>query len=125
MTLRFFSFANYARLEYLTSVVWSTGETLHVRRHRQHPVELTTNTVSSTNNYAVPSATTTINLTSSINHTPFLAPSSATGPNGESASINYDTLARPQSSVSPYGTTTTYAYNDTAPATRTATTNGH
>src|SRR6266852_5552347 len=43
-----------------------------------------------------------------------------TGPNGDSASINYDTLARPQSSVSPYG-----AYNDTAPATRTATTNGH
>src|SRR6266851_4835012 len=68
---------------------------------------------------------TTINLTSTVNYTGFLAPSSATGPNGDSASINYDTLARPQSSVSPYGATTTYAYNDTAPATRTATTNGH
>jgi hypothetical protein len=72
-----------------------------------------------------PSAMTTINLTSSINYTPFLAPSSATGVNGESASINYDTIARPQSSISRYGATTTYAYNDTAPATRTATTNGH
>ena len=87
--------------------------------------ELTTNTVSSTTNYAVPSAMTTVNLTSSVNWTGSLAPSSATGPNGDSASINYDTLARPQSSVSPYGATTTYAYNDTAPATRTATTNGH
>ncbi len=87
--------------------------------------ELTTNTVSSTTNYAAPSAMTTINLTSNVNWTAALAPSSTTGPNGDSASISYDTLARPQSSVSPYGATTTYAYNDTAPATRTATTNGH
>jgi len=65
--------------------------------------ELTTNTVSSSTNYAVPSAMTTISLTSTLNWTPFLAPSSATGPNGDSASISYDSIARPQSSVSPFG----------------------
>ncbi len=93
--------------------------------------ELTTNTVSNSTNYAVPSAMTTINLTSSVNYTSFLAPSSATGPNGDSASINYDTLARLYSSISPYGATTTYQYSDPNPPTsgnlpwRQTKTNGH
>ena len=56
--------------------------------------------MSNSTNYAVPSAMTTINLTSTANWTGFLAPSSATGPNGDSASISYDSIARPQSSVS-------------------------
>jgi RHS repeat-associated protein len=87
--------------------------------------------VSGTTNYAVPSAMTTINLSTTMNWTGALGLSSASGPNGEGASINYDTLARPQSSVSPYGATTTYQYNDPSPPTsgnlpwRQTKTNGH
>jgi RHS repeat-associated protein len=90
---------------------------------------VTTSTVSSTTNYAAPSAITTISLSSSLNYSAALGVTSATGPNGDNLGIVYDANNRPHTTTAPTGAVTTFTYNDnTTPPTapnKIATTNGH
>ena len=83
-------------------------------------------TMSSTTNYAAPSAITTASsLATSLNWSTFFAPTQSTGPNGDVNSTTYDsTTGRPKNSTGPYGAITNYTYSNNAPQV-TATTNGH
>ncbi len=79
---------------------------------------IVTNTVpAAANNYAVPSAISTGNLTSSMTWNGAFQPTGATNPNGASSSLAYDLYARPSGGTSPYGSATGITYNNWAPGT--------
>ena len=81
----------------------------------------TSSTPDPSRNYAVPSAVTTGNLTSTMTWNGAFQPLTATNPNGATAGLTYDNYARPVSTTSPYGAVT-YFYYSNSPATKTTVT---
>ncbi len=72
-------------------------------------------TPDASNNYAVPSAISTGNLTSTMTWNGALQPTGATNPNGASTGLYYDIYARPTGSTSPYGSVTGISYTNWSP----------
>ena len=80
-----------------------------------------TSTPDASRNYAVPSAISTGNLTSSMTWNGAFQLTGSTNPNGAATSLAYDAYARPAGGQSPYGATTSIAYTNSG--TKTVTTN--
>ena len=72
-------------------------------------------------NYAVPSAISTGNLTSTMTWNGAFQPTSATSPTGATTSLAYDAYARPAATTSPYRAITSVNYSNSPPTKTTVT----